>query len=146
MLNPWPPTVVIVQATSNHCFFSGHDTFLLCFSHKFQIWGLVFYLMLLSHTTQPITHSFHHDIILCQYSLGHQCSHPSAIIATFWSLVMLFLGLCSRHLPTFIHRRSLLPSSTLCTTHFTLFFFYSTSNLVIHCHHSRYIHKLTFQT
>ena len=121
----------------------------LFFSHKFQFCALFSYLRLQSLTTWPIraslilfalklceicqlSHMLCHNVIFCQYSLSHQCSHPPAIATTLWSLVQSFLGSYSSLL-AFIHRR-LLPSPTFCIIYYTLCLAHSTFNMVNHGH------------
>ena len=65
-----------------------------------------------------LNHMLCHNVIFCQYSLSHQCSHPPAIATTLWSLVQSFLGSCSSLL-AFIHHH-LLPSPTFCIIYYTL--------------------------
>lgn len=74
-----------------------------------------------------LTHVFHHNVILHQNSLGHNCRHLQAIEVTLWSLEQPFLGPCN-HLSEFIRRPCLLPSSAFCTIQSILFLNYSTSN------------------
>ena len=139
-------------AFGNHCpatssqSFSGHGTSYYDFHINFDF-GVIFPIRI-SQVIQiepllfgfnlrqvcQLTRVFHHNVILHQNSLGHNCRHLQAIEVTLWSLEQPFLGPCN-HLSEFIPRPCLLPSSAFCTIQSILFLNYSTSNYVTYIHH-----------